>query len=137
MNDRHHNLLRIRPEIKIHQNDGSTGEEELFQNQTLRPIIKLQNPLIMVVFQHYIAKHKNVFYDLGLEKRLAYIENALFKDQKFRNAIKGMMIGQFTVSEYETYSRFSSSLNKRMINMICNRLKDQIQLFERPLKKVI
>jgi len=41
-----------------------------------------------------------------------------------------MIIGQFTLEEYTAYNRNSSALNKRMMNMIIERLKDQVQLFE-------
>jgi hypothetical protein len=71
-----------------------------------------------------------VFYSLGLEKKLNYIENSLNRDQKFGDSIKGMVIGFFTMEEYNAYSRNSSALNKRMINMVIERLKDQVQLFE-------
>lgn len=123
-------LLDIRPEIPAARitEDMTAGEQ--FQNRTLRPIIKFQNYLLIAAFKNYIRKYKNSFYDLSLEKRLDYIENAIQKDIKFRNSLKGMVIGQFTVSEYETYIQNSSALNKRMMNMVIARLKDQIQLFE-------
>ena len=131
MNDRPNDLLRIRPQIKKTQQFSQISPEEKFQNETLRPILKLQNPLFLAVFGHYTQKHKGVFYDLSLEKRLAYIENAIFKDQKFRNALKGMIIGQFTVAEFEAYQERSSALNKRMMSMVMERLKDQVQVFDR------
>ena len=130
MNDRPNDLLRIRPEIKKTQQFKNMSTEERFQNETLCPILKLQNPLFLAVFQNYIEKRKGVFYDLGLEKKLAYIENSLIKDQKFRNSIKGMVLGQFTLEEYSRYSHNSSALNKRMMNMVIERFKDQVQLFE-------
>lgn len=130
MNDRHNDLLRIRPVLKKTLEFDTMSIEERFQNSTLRPVIKLQNPLLIEVFRNYINKHKGVFYELGLEKRLAYMENALMKDQKFRNALKGMIIGQFTVEEYLNYIKNSSSLNKRMMQLLLDRLKDQVQLFE-------
>ena len=136
MNDRPNDLLRIRPAIKKTQQFASMGKDERFQNETIRPILKLQNPLLVEVFHNYIEKRKGVFYDLGLEKKLAYIENSLIKDQKFRNSVKGMIIGQFTVDEYLAYSLNSSALNKRMMNMVVERLKSQVQLFELPLKAV-
>ena len=106
--------------------------EERFQNETLRPILKLQNPLFISFFQNYIEKRKGVFYDLSIAKKLVYIEMVLIKDQKFRNSVKGMILGQFTVSEYQTYASNSSALNKRMMNMTIERIKDQVQLFEKP-----
>lgn len=132
MNDRPNDLRRIRPEIKKTQQFATMGQEERFQNETLRPILKLQNPLFIEVFHQYIEKRKGVFYDLGLEKKLAYIESSLIKDQKFRNSVKGMIIGHFTVAEYRQYSINSSALNKRMMNMVIERLKDQVQLFDAP-----
>ena len=104
MNDRPKNLLRIRPKLKKTKQFLSMGTEEIFQNETLRPILKLQNPLFISVFQNYIEKRKGVFYDLSVPKKLTYIEMTLIKDQKFRNSVKGMILGQFTVKEYQTLS---------------------------------
>ena len=53
---------------------------------------------------------------------------------KFRNALKGMIIGHFTVDEYEYYTAYASSLNKRMMNMAVERLKNQVEYFQ-PLKE--
>lgn len=106
------------------------SKDEQFQNGTLRPIIKFQNSLLIEAFRNYIMKHKNSFYELSIQKRINYIENAIQKDVKFRNSLKGMIIGQFTVEEYTTYIQNSSALNKRMMNMVVERLKDQVQAFE-------
>jgi len=108
----------------------SSSSDEKFQNQTLRPILKLQNDLFIEVFKNHIGKHKNDFYLYPVEKKLQFIENTIQKDIKFRNALKGIVIGLFTVDEYATYIQNSSSLNKRMMNMLIERLKSQVQLFE-------
>ena len=107
-----------------------SSSEEIFQNQTLRPILKLQNDLFNAVFANQISKHKDDFYKLSVEKKLLYIENVIQKDMKFRNSLKGMVIGFFTLDEYNEYIKNSSSLNKRMMNMLIERLKNQVQLFE-------
>jgi hypothetical protein len=39
-----------------------------------------------------------------------------------------MIIGQFTVEEYQIYIQNSSQLNKRMMNLVITRLQDQLQL---------
>lgn len=106
------------------------SDDERFQNETLRPIIKLQNDLLLASFQNYILKGKNTFYNLNLDNRLNYITNAIQKDIKFRNSLKGIVIGQFTIEEYSTYIKNSSALNKRMMNMVIKRLQDQIQYFD-------
>ncbi len=132
MTPRDQHLLAARPIIESIIINDTMSSEERFQNETLRPVIKLQNDLFIEVFRNYIAKHKNVFYQLTLEKRLNYIENAIHKDIKFRNSLKGMVIGQFTVDEYLTYIKNSSALNKRMMNIVKQRLQSNIQLFEKP-----
>jgi hypothetical protein len=104
------------------------SDDERFQNATLRPVIKLQSELFVEVFKNYAFKHKNVFYELSLPKQLDYIENAVHKDMKFRNSLKGMVIGQFTVEEYAIYIKNSSALNKRMMDLVKERLIDHIQL---------
>ena len=129
MNDnRPDDLLRIRPQILAASLNDLMSSDERFQNETLRPIIKLQSPLIIEVFRNYIRKHKNVFYELSLEKRIDYIENAIHKDMKFRNGLKGIVIGQFTVDEYRSYTLNSSALNKRMMGIVKERIIDQIQV---------
>ena len=107
--------------------------DEQFQNATLRPVIALQNNLLIEVFKNYIVKRKNVFYELSSEKQVDYIDHAIHKDMKFRNSIKGMIIGQFTTEEYSKYITNSSALNKRMMNLVMNRLIDQLQLFQKEL----
>ena len=130
MNSRDTYLQSIRPIISSALVTDNMSEDERFQNKTLRPIIKLQNDLFLAVFKNYIKKYKNVFYNLSLEKKMIYIENAIQKNIKFRNSLKGMVIGQFTTDEYLTYIQNSSALNKRIMNIIMERLKDQVQLFE-------
>lgn len=123
-------LLKIRPELPHAKLTHNMSPEERFQNGTLRPVAMVQNDLMVEMFRNYARKHKNVFYDLSVEKRLDYIENAIHKDMKFRNSLKGMIIGQFTIDEYETYIENSSSLNKRMMNIVKERLKSNILILE-------
>ncbi|MBF04037.1 MAG: glyoxalase [Flavobacterium sp.] len=108
----------------------TSSAEEKFQNLTLRPILKFQNDLFLEVFRNYAVKQKGVFFTLNPEKKMNYIEHVIQRDIKFRNALKGMVIGMFTISEYKEYIQNSSNINKRMMNLLIERLKSQIQLFE-------
>ena len=108
----------------------SLSFEQSFENLILRPIIKVQTSLLVEAFKKYVDAHKGVFYQLRPEKKSIYIENSIKKDQKFRNFLKGTIIGMFTLEEYELYKKNSSSLNKRMMNLVYKRLSDNLQLFE-------
>lgn len=131
MESRQQRLNSIRPKIVSSSLNENMSHDERFQNQVLRPIIILQNDLLIAVFKNYIEKHKCVFYGLSLEKRLDYMENAITKDMKFRNSLKGIIIGLFTIEEYVEYTQNSSALNKRMMHIIKDRLINNMVLFER------
>ncbi len=130
MNGRHNDLLKIRPKIKKVKDFPNMSDDERFQNETIRPILKLQNPLFILVFKNYIEKRKRVFYDLSLDKKMIYIESSIVKDQNFQNSLKGIIIGHFTLAEYRQYLLYFSSLNKRMMNMLVKRLQNQIEVFD-------
>jgi len=110
--------------------NAQSSADEFFQNQTLRPILKLQNDLLVEVFKNYIAKSKSDFFHFTVEKKLQFIEHSIQRDIKFRNSLKGIIIGLFTVDEYSRYIQNSSDLNKRMMSMLIERLKNQVLLFE-------
>ena len=137
MPNRTTDLLNIRPEIHDAIVFETMSDDERFQNTTIRPVIKLQHDLLIEVFKNYVAKHKNVFYELSLQKQIDYIENAIHKDMKFRNSVKGMIIGQFTVEEYAVYIQNSSDLNKRIMNIVKERFISHIQVFEPIMAAVI
>ena len=131
MNQRDTAILSMRGGAIGEVNEQSS-QEEIFQNKTLRPILKLQNDLFIESFLNYVNKHKGDFYNLSIEKKLFFIENAIQKDIKFRNALKGMVIALFTVEEFRDYIKNSSNLNKRMMNILIERLKDQVQVLVKP-----
>jgi hypothetical protein len=129
MEARDKNVLGLRGE-SLGTITSQSSLEEVFQNKTLRPILKLQNDLFIQVFINYAMKQKNVFFSLTPEKKMAYVENVIQRDIKLRNSLKGMVIAFFTLDEYSKYIQNSSNLNKRMMNMLIERLKSQIQLIE-------
>jgi hypothetical protein len=129
MEARDTHVLELRGESYGTINNQSSSEE-IFQNKTLRPILKMQNDLFIQVFINYAVKQKNVFFSLTPEKKMVYIDNVIQRDIKFRNSLKGMIIALFTLDEYAEYIRISSNLNKRMMNMLVERLKSQLQVIE-------
>ena len=68
-----------------------------------------------------------MFFDIPTDKQMAYIENAIHKISKFRNALKGIIIGQFTHGGYFGLPKFvrHQQTNDELGN---HRLQDQMQL---------
>ena len=129
METRDNTIVSFRGEI-FGNSEIQSSTEEKFQNETLRPILKIQNDLLVAVFINYAVKQKNVFFNLTPEKKTDYIENVIQRDIKFRNSLKGIVLGLFTISEYNEYIQNSSNLNKRMMNLLIERLKSQLQILE-------
>ena len=110
------------------QNTTQSSEEEVFQNTTLRPILKLQNDLIVQVFQNYVNQIKLPFNGFTVEKKMSSIATIISKDIQLQNTLKGIVIGLFTTEEYHYYSKTISNSNKRIKAMLIERLQSQLQL---------
>ncbi|MDI1322338.1 MAG: hypothetical protein PSV36_06285 [Algoriphagus sp.] len=119
--------LDLRPIIETKEFENSTGEER-FQTQTLRPVLKLQNELLLGLFKNHIIESKNTFYSLNLEKKDLFIENSLQKNLALKNKLLGLTIGMFTIEELEVYSTQTNLYNKRIISLIVERIRSQIHL---------
>ena len=104
--------------------------DERFQNEVLRPILKLQNDIFIAAFIDYLIKNKIDFNSFSVDKKMNVIDTILQKDIKFRNTLKGMIIGLFTSYDFSIYTKNETSLSKRMFTMLIERLKSQMQLFE-------
>ena len=130
MIDRDERLLQQRPDLPASKIKDNMSSEEYFQNAVLRPILKFQNDILIEVFKTYISKRKNVYYTLNQNQKLNYVTHSIQKDIKFRNQLKGMIVGLFSLEEYELYTENSSALNKRMMNLMIQRIQNQLQLLE-------
>lgn len=104
----------------------TTTPTEIFQNQTLRPILKLQNDLYISLFTNYAIRQNSDFNALSSAKKAVMIEQSLQKDNVLKNTFIGMTIGMFTVEEMEVYISDSKVFNKRIITMLIERLKSQM-----------
>jgi len=131
MHSRDSSLNAIRLDRISNTIKSEMSSEEHFQNSVLRPIIKFQNDLLIATFLNFANKYKNVFFDLSIEKKITYIENAIAKDSTFRNSLKDMIVALFTVDEYNQYINNASALNKRMTGIIKERLISHVQLLSK------
>ena len=128
MSTRDLNLKSIRIDSISEAVNSEMSSDEYFQNTVLRPIIKFQNDLLIAAFLNFCNTYKNVFFELSVENKISYIENAVIKDSAFRNTLKDMIVGLFTVDEYTVYSSNASALNKRIIGIVKERLISHVQL---------
>ena len=118
------NKLDLRESLEITILEATTPVEE-FQNQTLRPILKLQNEIYLNLFASYATRQNADYVSLTSSKKRTFIELSLQKDSVLKNTFIGITIGMFTTQELETYLLDSKSYNKRIITMLIERIKSQ------------
>ncbi len=120
--DRNTLLKALRPDIVI-DTERKSMDEELFQNNTLRPILKFQNELILAYFKEKTASLK---VPKAQSEKLLFVENTIRKDAVLRNQLIGLIIGLFTAEEFADYLSQTSQINKRISQLLIKRIQDQV-----------
>ena len=113
---------QLRPTIPSISFQENLSQEEKFQNIILRPIIKLQHNLILSYFEHYLKQNKVNFHELNSTEKKAVTLRLFKTDARFKIEIRGIIIGLLTFDEFEEYLKLSPNLNKRINNMIEQRV---------------
>ena len=127
-NNRTQHLLDIRPVLDL---VAATTEMEQFQNNTLRPILKFQNQIILDVFRNFIEKRfrkkKNTFGGMDISDQNLFISNAMKTDITLKNILLGATIGHFSISELDYYHQNKDEINRRITTLLIQRLQSQLE----------
>lgn len=111
--------MALRPNLDLAP---ATAPDERFQNDTLRPIMKMQHDLLLAVFQMFLAKRKVKLEQLPAKQRFAKIKELLTRDNRLRGLLFGVAIGQFTQAEMVYYLDNDGNVNRRITNLIVERM---------------
>jgi len=120
-------LLIIRSKLNIP--DSKSTDIEAFQNNTLRPILKLQHDCtwqLLMKAKHFKSRINKI--DIN-NPTLLYttIKTYLSSDNILRNKLVGTIIAMMTQLELEFYFNNESEVNKRLISMQIKRYTDTYQ----------
>ena len=122
--NRANKIKACRPHITLKESK-QISDEEQFQNQVLRPILKFQNEIFIKLFLSNCNTYNINFTKFNSEEKYEYINNIFEKDFKIRALFIGTVIALFTIEEYEKYLVNQKHYNKRIIQMLTERLKNQ------------
>ena len=112
----------LRPIIPSISNDSYDSKEEKFQNECLRPIIKLQHDLILACFEHYLNQHNIKITGMTTLEKESFFQNSFKNNPRLKMELRSLIIGLFTFNEYAYYLQNSAELNKRINAMIQQRI---------------
>ena len=116
----------IRPLIPTALVNENMTNEEKFQNTTLRPVIKMQHDLLFLRLESEL--NQAAFQDLTKESKKQFIQNVLFKGNAIRCEVVGLISGCFTLDEYGLYRENAKTMNKRIIQIIIERVINTLGL---------
>ncbi len=114
----------VRPLVATEPTAVSPAEQ--FQNQTIRPILKLLDDSIQTLWQHHWPKRKTPFDRFTAQEKIAYIERAVREDTRLRLTLIGMVLGHFTPDEWVVFTADEAEITRRIGSMLTQRLQSQV-----------
>jgi hypothetical protein len=116
-------LVALRPIIDtIRTTDVSPIEQ--FQNDCLRPILKMQHDVLMALMKSQ-PNFEEMLHSKG--SRLQFqdrVRTFIVKQPSLKHLLIGMVLGMLTVDEMKIYIKHATDFNKRISGMICQRISD-------------
>ena len=119
-------MEKVRPILPDALTEGELKEEELFQNMVLRPVIKMQHDLLILRVKSHFSSKRILFNVMDNKKRTVAIIQAFQSDHYLKKEIQGMITGQLSLAEFQQYLKSERSINKRIIQMVRNRMIDSL-----------
>jgi hypothetical protein len=113
-------LKSLRPEIFSEQS--TWNEMETFQNEVLRPVLKFQHDLIIRLTKDQILFQKQIANVSSIEQKRDIIKRFFISQANFKYFIIGQICGLLTTSEFEFYLKTKKELDKRITNMLADRI---------------
>lgn len=118
-------MLRIRPYVPVDTEEQRPMEQ--FQSRTLRPICKLQNPLILTTVARYLQKYNTGFEQMAPADQEAKARNLLKEDRRLKRSLVGLVAGHFTEDEYAFYLDHQREVRRRLVALFTQRVLDQME----------
>ena len=114
-------LIKLRPLLKQSIILNNTNELEIFQNNTLRPIIKFQHELLLLVLKNYLISNKFDLVNTNSEKLSNFTRIAIKNDKQLNLQITHSVTGFFTRKEFGYYTQNKKEIHKRIIQICTER----------------
>lgn len=125
MKNRNEIVVRLRPEISTINQSIENSESEIFQNKSLRQILKFQHPILILFFKEECSCLKKLEQNSAKEYELI-IKDDLAKNLPLWNKLLGFVLGFLSTQEMHYYFSNKKELNKRIKNMLAQRIASAI-----------
>lgn len=113
-------LKSLRPEIFSEQI--TWNEIESFQNEVLRPILKYQHDLVIQLTLKESLFQKQISTISAIQQKRDLIKRFFLSQPNFKYFLIGQICGLLTSTEFEYYLSSKKELDKRISNMLADRI---------------
>ncbi|RZK13559.1 MAG: hypothetical protein EOO56_26820 [Hymenobacter sp.] len=92
-----------------------------FQHQVLRPLLKLQHPVLLAVVADFALDYRLPLTSPDAELQAALAE-LLARNARLRSTLTGLTVGLLTQPELAFYRQHRNELNRRLLDLIQQRV---------------
>jgi catechol 2,3-dioxygenase-like lactoylglutathione lyase family enzyme len=117
-------LRHIRPRLDL--DNAEARPVERFQNETLRPVLKLLNPTLLRLVAVRLARYGVGFAKMDRDDQRARLRNLIKEDEGLKRTLLGAVVGHLTEDELDTYLDHKDEVRRRTVPMLLARAQDQI-----------
>jgi hypothetical protein len=118
-------LLALR--LQLPQVLPASGDATLadFLHHTLRPLLKLQNEVLLAVVADFVRDHHIPLAAASTTEQERLLAELLTRNTKLRYTVIGLVCGLFTAAELAYYRPHRAELNRRLLELASRRVQDQ------------
>lgn len=117
-------LLALRPILAVAPATGDATPGD-FLHHTLRPLLKLQNELLLAVVADFVRDHHVPLATAAPTDQQRQLTELLTRNVKLRYTVVGLISGLFTSAELDYYRQHRAELNRRLLELAVRRVLDQ------------
>jgi len=117
-------LVAIRPSVDAHPERAATPEEH-FLHATLRPVLKLQNDLLLRLTAASVAARIPGFPSFDPADQERRLRQMLAQDRRLKHVLYGVVLGALTAEEVQFFLDHESEVRRRLGALIAERVASQ------------
>jgi hypothetical protein len=126
MTDSRAALKSLRPQLSI-----ATAEDAPpllhFQNNTLRPLLKMQHELLVRMVQSTQGFDQLLHHTTTKEEYTNVVIHFISRQAALRHQLIGLIIGHFTHTEWLFYEAHNEEIKKRIVHMAGQRVASLVE----------
>lgn len=117
-------IVALRPSVDAHPEQAATPEEH-FLHATLRPVLKLQNDLLLRLAAASVAARIPGFPSFDPADQERRLRQMLAQDRRLKHLLYGVVLGALTAKEVQFFLDHEGEMRRRLGALTAERVASQ------------